>query len=75
MNGLDIGFAMVARSSQKETVFVANRVAEILDSSTIDQWRPVDGTLNLADIGTRGKSVLELEKGEWYTWPTWLREK
>ena len=38
---------------KKEPVFVANRVAEILDSSTIDQWRHVEGTLNPADIGTR----------------------
>ena len=32
-------------------------------------------TLNPADIGTRGKSVLELEKSEWFTRPALLREK
>ena len=62
-------------ADQKQPVFVANRVAEILDSSTIDQWRHVEGTLNPADIGTNGKSVLELEKSEWFTGPAWLREK
>ena len=62
-------------ADKKQPVFVANRVAEILDSSTIDQWRNVEGTLNPADIGTRGKSVHELEKSEWFTGPAWLREK
>ena len=49
-------------ADKKQPVFVANRVAETLDSSTIDQWRHGEETLNPADIGTRGKSVLELEK-------------
>ena len=62
-------------ADKKQPVFVANRVAEILDSSTIDQWRHVEGTLNPADIGTRGKSVHELEKSEWFTGPAWLQEK
>ena len=43
-------------AGKKQPVFVANRVAEILGSSTIDQWRQhVEGTSNPADIGTRGK--------------------
>ena len=62
-------------ADKKQPVFVAHRVAEIFDSSTIDQWRHVEGTLKTADIGTRGKSVLELEKSEWFTGPAWLREK
>ena len=62
-------------ADKKQPVFVTNRVAEILDGSTIDQWRHVEGTLNSADIGTRGKSVLKLEKSEWFTGPAWLREK
>ena len=62
-------------ADKKQPVFVANRVAEILDSSTIDQWRHVEGTINPADIGTRRKSVLELEKSKWFTGSVWLREK
>ena len=55
--------------------FVAKRVAEILDSSTIDQWRHVEGTLNPTDNGTREKSVHDLEINQWFTGPAWLREK
>ena len=62
-------------AAKKQPVFVANRVAEILDSSTIDQWRHVEGTVNRADIRTRRKSVLEIEKSEWFTGLAWLREK
>ena len=40
---------------KKQPMFVANRVAEILDSSTTDQWSYV---INSVDIGKRGKSVL-----------------
>ena len=42
-------------SNNKQPVFVANRVAEILENSTIDQWLLVEGKLNPADIGTRGE--------------------
>ena len=38
----------------RSTVVVANRVAEILETSTIDEWRIVNGKLNPADIGTCG---------------------
>ena len=62
-------------ADKRQPVFVANRVAEVRESSTIDQWRHVEGSLNPADIGTRGKSVHELEKSEWFTGPAWLREK
>ena len=51
------------------------KVAEIVDSATIDQLRHVEGTLNPADIGTRGKSVLELEKSELFTGPAWHQVK
>ena len=62
-------------ADKRQPVFVANRVAEILVSSTFDRWRHVKETSNPADIGTRGKSVRELEKSECFTGPAWLREK
>ena len=56
-------------ADKKQPVFVANSVAEILDSSNINQWRHVEETLNNADIGTRGKSTLKLEMSKWFTGP------
>ena len=61
-------------SNNKQPVFVANRVAEILENSTIDQWRHVEGKLNPADIGTRGMTVEALKESEWLTGPAWLTE-
>ena len=57
---------------KKQQVFVANRVGEILDHSTVDEWRHVRGALNPADIGTRGMTVSQLLESEWLTGPAWL---
>ena len=61
-------------SNNKQLVFVANRVAEILEKSTIEQWRHVDGKLNPADIGTRGRTVLSPKESEWLRGLAWLTE-
>ena len=61
-------------SNNKQPVFVANRVAEILENSTIDQWRHVDGKRNPADSGTRGMTVEALNESKWLTVPAWLTE-
>ena len=61
-------------SHNKHSVFVANCVAEILENSTINQWRHVEGKLNPADIGTRGMTVEALEESVWLTGPAWLTE-
>ena len=53
---------------------MANRIGEILDASTVDQWRHVKGTLNPAHIGTRGVTVSQLLETEWLTGPPWLQE-
>ena len=47
---------------KKQQVFVANRAAEILENPSMDQWRPVKGVKNPADIGTRGKSIESLKE-------------
>ena len=47
-------------ANKKKNFFVANRTAEILEGSTIDEWKFVNGTLNPADIGTRGMTVKDL---------------
>ena len=42
---------------KKQHVFVANRAAEILESTSMDQWRHFKGVENTADIGTRGMFI------------------
>ena len=59
---------------KRQQVFVANRVGEILDQSTVDEWRHVKWTMNPADIGTRGVNVSQLLKKEWLNGPAWLKQ-
>ena len=57
---------------KKQQVFVANRAAEILENSSMDQWRHVKGVENPADIGTRGMSIEGLKESVWLNGPAWL---
>ena len=43
-------------STEKLPVFAANRVGEILESTTVDEWHHVQSGDNPADTGTRGIS-------------------
>ena len=61
-------------SHRKQQVFVANRVAEILDTTVVSQWKHVSGINNPADIGTRAIKVDELKRSEWLTGPAWLKQ-
>ena len=61
-------------SNNKQPVFVANRVAEILEKSTIDQWRHVEEKMDPADIATRGMTIEALKESEWLTGPAWQTE-
>ena len=60
---------------KKQQVFVANRVGEILDQSTVDEWRHVKGSMNPADIGTRGVTLEQLRESEWLNGPAWLQDE
>ena len=51
---------------------MANRIAEILENSTIDEWNFVNGLKNPADIGTRGMTISELNDSDWIKGPQWL---
>ena len=57
----------------RQQVFVANRAAEILENSYMDQWRHVKGVENPADIGTRGMSIEGLKESVWLNGPAWLQ--
>ena len=58
---------------KKQQVFVANRAAEILENSSMDQWRHVKGVENPADIGTREMSIEGLKESVWLNRPAWLQ--
>ena len=60
-------------SHRKQQVFVANRVAEILDTTDVSQWRHVSGINHPADIGTRAINIDELRRSEWFIRPAWLK--
>ena len=57
----------------KQQGFLANRVAEILDTTDVSQWKHVSGINNPADIGTRAINIEELKRSEWLTGPAWLK--
>lgn len=57
--------------SRKYKQYVANRVGEILESSTIDNWRWLPGLLNPADDATRSKPKFDSES-RWKNGPEFL---
>ena len=58
---------------KQQQVFVANRAAEILENSSIDQWIHVKGIENPADIGTREMSIEGLKESGWLNGPALLQ--
>ena len=63
----------ISSSDKRLPVFVANRVAEIIDGSNVEQWNFVPGQINPADIGTRGIKMSELENTDWLRGPSFLK--
>ena len=61
------------RSIDKQPVFVANRVAEILELTTVDEWNHVQTSDNPADAGTRGLSASALLESSWLKGPEFLK--
>ena len=60
-------------STSKQPGFVATRVAEILESTSIDQWFHVLSGDNPADTGTRGITADSLKQSSWVNGPTFLK--
>ena len=66
----------VRNTTKRFHVFVANRVAKILEGSNSSQWRYVDSKNNPADIGSRGLMPDQTTKGEiWFKGPPFLRKE
>ena len=60
-------------STAKQPVFVANRVGEILEVTTVDEWYHVDTENNPADTGTRGIAAETLKDSSWTQGPSFLK--
>ena len=63
----------VAPFIREATVFVTNRVAEILELTTADEWNHVKSIDNPADAGRRGLSANSLRDSPWLKGPSFLR--
>ena len=65
----------VRNQSREFKPFVANRIGEIQRTSSPDQWRHVPGTVNQADLPTRGLSAMALAESEvWMEGPAFLKD-
>ena len=60
-------------SLKKQPIFVANRVAEILELTTTDEWNYVQSSDNPANEGTRGVSASALVESSWLKGPEFLK--
>ena len=56
-------------SNEKQPIFVANRVCEILEYTSVDQWNHFATKDNPADAGTRGMSAEVLQLSSWVNGP------
>ena len=56
-------------ADNKHPILVANRVCEILEHSSVDEWHHVPGEQNPADCGTRGLTSEQLLESTWLTGP------
>ena len=68
-------FLQRLNSTSKQPIFVANRVCEILENTSVDEWNNVASSDNPADAGTRGMSAEVLQSSSWVRGPDFLEIK
>jgi hypothetical protein len=64
----------IKRSDEWGT-FVGNRVREILTLSSSENWHFVPGSMNPADLPSRGISPSKFMETRWWEGPSWLKEE
>ncbi|UYV80331.1 hypothetical protein LAZ67_18002470 [Cordylochernes scorpioides] len=62
------------KTNRQWGTFVNNRVKEICNTSGPNKWLYVPGSLNPADLPSRGCSVLQLKRTRWWEGPEWLKQ-
>ena len=62
----------ISNESKRFHVFVANRVQQIRECTSPQQWKYVDTKSNPADIASRGATPKELVKSDWFSGPDFL---
>ena len=66
----------INNESRRFHVFVANRVQEIRNHTSPNQWRYIDTTINPADIASRGATAKDLMMNElWWKGPAFLMSR
>ena len=71
----EVVLGYINNNCRRFQTFVANRVAEIRDTTTPDQWRHVPSAMNPADDCSRGVHAAELTIGSrWFQGPEFLHE-
>ncbi|XP_078347357.1 uncharacterized protein LOC144632559 [Oculina patagonica] len=65
----------ISNESRRFHVFVANRVQEIQENTSVDQWKYVESKQNPADEASRGMKAQELLDSRWITGPAFLWER
>jgi hypothetical protein len=66
--------AWIQRNDEWGT-FVGNRVREICNSSSAQDWRHIPGIYNPADLPSRGCGFAELLSSKWWEGPDWLKNQ
>ena len=65
----------IKNDSRRIHVFVANRVQQIRDNSTPDQWKYIETKENPADESSRGLSPQDLIDSPWLNGPPFLWQR